>query len=316
MSAVRPGLTQRFAAAGAAWRDAHLYSLASSLGRLGSRPLGNVLTLGVMALALALPLCLTLLLGDLEKLSGSLRDSREIAVFLKPGADEAAAAALAETWRADPRVAGVELRSPAQGLAELRSMRDLDEALAALDANPLPWVLVFTPVAGSDDAALAAALGELPLADFVQHDAQWRERLAAWLDLGRRLAAVVAALLGLGVLLVVGNTVRLEIQGRADEIAIQRLLGATDGFVRRPFLYYGLCQGLLAGLLALGVAALARQALQPAVGALVASYGGEFSLALPGLAQVAGVLLGGAALGWAGAFLAVGQHLRRAEAQA
>src|SRR5690606_19295051 len=148
---------------------------------------------------------------------------------------------------------------------------------------------------------------------FVQHDALWRERLAAWLGLGARLAWVVALLLGLGALLVVRNTVRLDIQGRAEEIAILQLLGATDRFVRRPFLYLGAWYGLFAGVLALALLVAAVLALRGPVAALAGSYG-DVAPPLPAsLAAGAAALLALATLlGWLGAWLAAGHHLRQA----
>ena len=299
-----------------AWRDLHLYSLFSSIGRMMQRPWATALTVGVMAVALVLPLCLAMLIGNIEKLSGSFRESREVSLFLAPKADEAAAQALAQQLRADAQVQGVLLRTPEEGLAEFREMADFADALALLEDNPLPAVLVVTPVTGIDPLVLAQRLRALPGIDFVQHDAQWRARLSAWLDFGRRLALVMAALLGVGVLLVVGNTVRLDIQGRAEEIQTVQLLGATDGFVRRPFLYLGAWYGLFAGLLALAVAALAPWFLRAPVAALVESYGSRFQMSglAPSLALAALAL--SVALGWLGAWLAAGHHLRSSVANA
>ena len=127
-----------------------------------------------------------------------------------------------------------------------------------------------------DGATLAGELRTRPEIELVQHDAVWRQRLSAWLEFGRQLTLVVAALLGLGVLLVVGNTVRLEIGARRDEIAVLQQLGATDGFVRRPFIYLGAWYGLAAGVAALGLLALAAALLQPSLAALSGSYGSGF----------------------------------------
>jgi cell division transport system permease protein len=210
-----------------------------------------------------------------------------------------------------PGSESVLLRSPEDGLAEFRQMADFAGALALLDYNPLPAVLVVTPLPGADAAGLAETLRNLPEADFVQHDAEWRTRLNAWLGFGRRLTWLVAGLLGLGMLLVVGNTVRLDIQSRAEEIQTVQLLGATDGFVRRPFLYLGAWYGALAAVLAIGVALAAQLALQAPVATLVETYGSGFELRGIGLTTALGVLLGAMALGWLGAWLAAGHHLRQ-----
>lgn len=292
-----------------AWREQHLYSLVSSLGRLLQRPFATLLTVGVMAVALALPLGLGLGLGNIERFSGSVSESREIGVFLKPDVDVEKARSLASGIGQRDDVAAVSVRTPEEGMAEFRAMSDLAGALDVLDENPLPTVLVVQP--RDDGDALAAALRELPEADIVQHDAVWRQRLSAWLAFSERVVQVVAVLLGLGVLLVVGNTVRLDIGARSEEIAVLQHLGATDAFVRRPFLYLGAWYGLAAGLLAGGMLLAAGLLLQGRLSALVASYGTQFALSGPGWRGTLGLLAGAAAMGWLGAWLATGHHLRR-----
>lgn len=297
-----------------AWRESHLRGLASGLGRIARRPWATLLTVGVMAIALALPLGLWLALKNVERFSGSVRESREIGLFLKPEVTTARASELAEALRRRGDVAAVTLRTPEQGLVEFREMSDLAGALEVLEDNPLPTVLVVVPDAGRESvggAALADSLRALPEADIVQHDAVWRQRLDGWLAFGERLVWVVGALLGLGVLLVVGNTVRLELASRAEEIGVLQLLGATDGFVRRPFLYLGAWYGLAAGALALALLFVVRLALQAPLSRLIASYGGTFALQGPGAAGIALIIAGTIALGWLGAWLASGHHLRR-----
>ncbi|HEX5755759.1 MAG TPA: permease-like cell division protein FtsX [Arenimonas sp.] len=292
-----------------AWREHHLYSLASALQRFRQRPVATGLTVGVMAVAIALPLGLALALANIDRFAGNIAASRDIGVFLKPEVEVARAEALAAQWRQRADVEEVQLRTPEEGLAEFRAMSDLAGALEVLEENPLPVVLILRPT--GDGVALADELKQLPEAEIVQHDALWRQRLQAWIGFGQRLSEVVAVLLGLGVLLVVGNTVRLDIGARGEEIAVLQHLGATDGFVRRPFLYLGASYGLAAGALALGLLAAAAQALQPALAALIASYGVDFALAGPGWRGAAAVLLAAATLGWLGAWLATGHHLRQ-----
>lgn len=292
-----------------AWRDQHLYSLVSSFGRIAQRPLSTGMTVGVMAVALALPLGLGLALSNLERFSGNVQASREIGVFLKTEVDATTAQRIADEIAARPDVAGVKLKSPAEGLAEFKAMSDLGSALDVLDDNPLPTVLLVQP--RDDGAALAEALRQRPEVDLVQHDAVWRQRLSAWLAFGARVVWVLAALLGLGVLLVVGNTVRLEIGARVEEISILQQLGATDGFVRRPFLYLGAWYGLAAAALALALLALAGLALQAPLVALIASYGSQFRFDGLDWRVASAVLGGGLLLAWLGAWLATGHHLRR-----
>jgi len=290
------------------WFDHHLYSFVASLGRVARRPWATALTVGVMAVALALPLGLWLVLGNVERFAGNVQQAREISVFLKPAVDGAQAQALAQALRGRGDIDKVALRTPQQGLEELRAS-GLGEAISAVGANPLPSLLVITPK--GDEALLASSLQQLPEADLVQHDAVWRQRLDGWLRFGGRVALVLAALLGLGALLVVGNTVRLDIQSRREEIGVQQLLGATDGFIRRPFLYLGAWYGLAAGAFAIGLLTLAAIALRAPLAELASSYGSRFMLIGFDLPTTVGVIFGAAALGWFGAGIVTGHYLRQ-----
>ena len=301
-----PGALAKFRA----WREQHAYSLVSSLGRFFQRPFATLLTVGVMAVAIALPLALGIALANLQRLSGSLQSSREVAAFLRVDVDATQAERLATELRARRDVAAVELRTPEQGLAEFRQLSGLGEAAALLSDNPLPSVLRVTPIAG-DGARLARQLEARPEVELVQYDAAWRQRLAAWLGFGKTLALVLASVLGLGVLLVVGNTVRLDIGNRREEIAVLQQLGATDGFIRRPFIYLGAWYGFAAGAAALGLLALAGALLQPSLADLAGSYGSAFALRGPEPAAAAALLLATGFVGWLGAWLASGHHLRQ-----
>jgi len=292
-----------------AWREQHAFSLVSSLGRFFQRPFATLLTVGVMAMAIALPLGLGIALGNLQRLSGSLQASREIGLYLRVEVDAAQAERLATELRARRDVSAVELRTPAEGLAEFRKLSDLGEAVAMLGENPLPTVLRVTPL--DDGAALAAQMRVRPEVELVQHDEGWRRRLDAWLGFGTTLVLVLAGVLALGVLLVVGNTIRLDIGNRREEIAVLQQLGATDGFIRRPFIYLGAWYGLAAGAAALGLLALAALALRPSLAALAGSYGSGFALHGPPAMAVVALLMASTFIGWLGAWLASGHHLRQ-----
>jgi cell division transport system permease protein len=294
-----------------AWREQHLYSFFSSLGRLAQRPMATLLTVLVMALALALPLLLYLALLNAQQLHGDLHDAGAISVFLKPQLERAAVDAATARVRGRADVSAVVVRTPEQGLEEFRGQSGFAEALGVLRENPLPAVLLVTPRDAAHAADLVATLGKEPDVDLVQYDAAWRQRLDAILGAATRVAQVLAALLALAVLLVVGNTVRVDIVGRGEEIAVMQMLGASSGFVRRPFLYTGLWYGAFSALLALLVIAAAEAALRVPLQALVASYDQRFAVhgldALPALATL-GI---GALLGWLGAWLAASRHLAR-----
>lgn len=292
-----------------AWFNHHIYSFVSSLGRALRRPWATLLTIGVMAVALALPLGLWAVLDNIGRFGGELQQSREITVFMKPALGLDRAQALATNLRGRGDVAAVKVKTPDEGLQELRERGGLGDAIDALGDNPLPSVLIVTP--RGDETALAESLSALPEADQVQRDAQWRKRLDGWLRFGGRVVWVLGLLLGLGALLVVGNTVRLDIQSRREEIGVLQLLGARDGFIRRPFLYLGAWYGLAAGALALGLLTLAAWSLRAPLADLAATYGSHFQLAGFAPQVLVGVLVGATLLGWLGAGVVTGHFLRQ-----
>jgi cell division transport system permease protein len=303
--------TQRFAG----WREHHGWSLAASLKRLGARPLGTLLTVAVMGVALALPLAFYLLLGNVQRMGDALGRNQSISVFMKTqqnaGGAETAAAALRE--RHD--VAGVSVRTPKDGLDELAKMQGFTGALQSLENNPLPFVLEVKPAPDlSADAvgSLVEAMKNLPGVDVVQDNGSWRSRLDALLGVGTRAVLVLATLLGIAALLVVGNTVRVDIQSRSAEIDVLVLMGASRAFVRRPYLYAGIWFGLFAGVLAVAIAAALELVMAAPVERLAAAYDGTVVFGgLPAWLFVA-VPLVSAALGWLGARLVSARQLRRA----
>ena len=294
-----------------AWREHHRLSMVASLQRLRARPLASALTLAVLSFALVLPLLFWLLLDNARALSGGVEDARAISAFLKPNVDTATTDELARRLRGRADVAAVQVKSPEQGLEEFRSQSGFADALRVLHYNPLPVVLVVTPrgLAGDATPALVSELQSDPAVDLVQYDAQWRQRLNAILAAVRRVAVVVAVLLALAALLVIGNTVRLDIQSRRDEIEVMQLLGASDGFVRRPFLYGGFWYGVFAGVLALMVIGVVEWALAAPLTQLALSYGDRFEFRGVTLAATALVVLASALLGWIGAWFAASRHL-------
>lgn len=304
---VRTSLRERLGA----WRDQHFYGFFSSLGRLAARPWASGLTVFVLGFALALPLLFWLVYDNARDLSGGMREAREITAFLKPSLDASAASALASELRKREDVVDVTLRTPAQGLAEFRQLSGFGDALDALQDNPLPSVLVVTPKPDGnlDEPPLLAALRADARVDLVQYDAVWRRKLSGILQLGERLVVVVAALLALATLLVIGNTVRMDIQARSAEISVMQTIGASNGFIRRPFLYAGFWYGLLGGLVALLIVGAVEFALAAPIRALIDSYSQRFALhgldALVAFALVAA----SAAIGWFGAYAVTTRHL-------
>ena len=299
------------------WARLHVQTLIGSLGRLAAQPLATAMTVAVIGIALALPASLYLLLANLQGLSGHWDDSVELSLYLEPGESEARATALAAEIGAWPEVAATGLITAEQALAQFRAGSGLGDAVDALERNPLPHLVTVQPAPGHQAPeaieALAQRLGELPEADVVQADADWVRRLFAMLEIARRLAAFAGALLAVGVLVIVGNTIRLDIQNRRDEIEVMKLVGGTDGFIRRPLLYGGTWYGLGGGLAALAVVQLGRFALSGPVERLSGLYGSGVRPAGLGWAGALGLVALGAILGWLGAWISTTRHLRRIE---
>ncbi len=308
----RPGW-RRIGSALRASAENHAYTLVASLGRLWGRPLASLMTVGVIAIALALPAGLHLALKNLRQLGDRWQVLGEISVFLGAGTDADTATRLADEIGARPDVASVRPIAPAEALADFRRHSGFDQALDGLPANPLPWVLVVSPtreaLAGSGHSALGPQLEALPEVDFAQFDMEWLNRFDALLHIGRRGALMIGVLLAVAVLLIVGNTVRLELQARRPEVEISKLLGATDGFVRRPFLYLGVWYGVLGGLLAASLIAAVLALSGPPVATLAGAYQSDFRILGLSLPETAGLIGAGGAIGWLGSWIAVGRQL-------
>lgn len=294
-----------------AWTQQHRESFRSSLRRLVERPWASILTVLVMGIALALPLLFFVLLDNARALSGGLREAREFTVFLHTTEATDAARRFAAELGQRKDVSAVALRTPEQGLAEFRQLSGFAEALDVLQDNPLPNVLVVSPIADSraGNPALLEELKADPRVDMVQYDATWRQRLSAILEFGARAMQALTILLGLATLLVVGNTVRMDIQARAEEIAVVQLMGASDGYVRRPFLYAGFWYGLFGGTLAVIAVGLVELAVRGPLLELLASYQNRFALHGFGWREPLLVVAASSVLGWLGAWVVSTRYL-------
>ena len=285
----------------------HAQALVAAFGRIIRRPAGSLLTVLVIAIALALPGILWLLVKNAQAAAGTVTSSLELAVYFKTDTAIERAEQLAAAARQRKDVARVTLVSAEQGLAEFREYSGFGAALDALEGNPLPHVLTVEPQpmaaspAGID--ALRQHLETWPEVEVVKLDGEWVKRLAAILDLARQAVAVFAALLGVGVLVLVGNAIRVEIGARRAEIEVTKLVGGSNAFVRRPFLYSGLVFGFLGGATALVVLLALSELLGAPVARLAALYGGGFSLAGPTVLEALALLGGATALGWFGAWV-------------
>lgn len=299
----------------ASWREHHGWSAAASLRRLMSRPVGTLLTVAVMALALALPLTFYLLLGNVQKLGEVLGQNQTVSVFMQTGQTGPAVDMAAKKLRERADVASVVVKTPQQGMDELAKMQGFSGALNTLDSNPLPYALEVLPTPGLDADAvnrLVTELRGLQGVDLVQDSGTWRQRLDALLGVGNRVVLILAALLALAVLLVVGNTVRVDIASRSEEIGVLMLVGASRAFVRRPYLYAGIWYGLFSGALAVGIAVLVEMALAEPVTRLSHVYDGKLQVGTLPLWLLGAVPVAAAVLGWLGARLVSAWQLRKA----
>jgi cell division transport system permease protein len=299
------------------WFARHAQTLLGSLGRMVEHPLAAFMTMAVIAIALALPLLLNVFLQNTRTATANWNQVFDISVYLDKKAAGTRVQALAKQLRSRADVAAVRVITADEALLQFRRASGFGNALDALRDNPLPDTLVVTPALGASTPAgtegLRRAIAATADVQAVQIDTEWVQRLYTLLDILRRIIWLTGALLGLGVVLVVGNTIRLDILNRRAEIEVMKLVGATDGFARRPFLYSGVWYGLGGGLLALILVAVAVGMLAQPVETLAGLYGSQFRLSGLGLdlgAAVLGVSIG---LGWFGSWLAATRHIRAIE---
>jgi cell division transport system permease protein len=302
------------------WLERHAQTLVASAGRLARAPFATVLTVGVIGLGLALPACLRLVVVNARSVTAGLEETVQVSVYLKPGLAPEQARRAERGIAARNDVIETTLVTPEEGLKELEARAGFGDALKALEANPLPWAIMVRPAPQFDSpAAVETLVGELkslPDVELVQVDTEWVRRLEAILEALRRIVVVAAGLLALGVVAIVGNTIRLDINSRRDEIEVTKLVGGSNAFVRRPFLYSGTWYGLAGGLAAWGLVAAVVALLAPAVETVATLYSSGFRLAgLDGPAV--GLLVGGGTLlGWLGSWVTASYHLRRIEPRA
>jgi cell division transport system permease protein len=300
-----------------AYFSRHAQVLIGSLGRIVHQPFATLMTMGVIAVALALPLFLSLLLQNARSATGNWNEAYDLSVYMDKKAGAVRVQSLAKQLRQRGDVATVHIITAEQALAEFRSDSGFGSALDALADNPLPDTLVVTPTLAASTPqgteTLKAAIAAMSDVQSVQIDTEWVKRLHAMLDLLRRVVLLTGGLLGIGIVLIVSNTIRLDILNRRAEIEVMKLVGASDGFTRRPFLYTGIWYGLGGGLLALLLVAVASMVLARPVAQLAFLYGSGFGL--EGLKVITGLAVLGLSVGlsWIGSWLAATRHIRAIE---
>ncbi len=287
-----------------------------TLLKLLANPLGSLLTWLVIAISLTLPGALWMALDNMEQLSGRFQESGRITLYLTPQTPATDGQALSDRIAGLESVASTEFIDADTVLDEFRTNSGLEAALDFLPQNPLPSVILVEPPLGLQQAQLLELLEQLKsnhLVDSVQVDMAWVERLLAMLALAERLIGVLGLLLALAILLVVGNTIRLAIAARVDEIRVVKLVGGTNAWVRRPFLYTGLWYGMVGGLLAWLLLIICWLVLRGPVADLAQLYGSAFVLQPLDAGAAMVLLLSAMLLGWLGAWWSVSRHLDQIE---
>lgn len=294
------------------WLTHHWHSLALALRRLTESPFAASFSILVIGVALSLPTGLYLSLTNIQRLAGQTSTDPRITVFLKAEIDAARGHQLAEHLNTNAAVANVAFISREQGLKSLEQ-GGLADLLAGLESNPLPHAISVTPKPSEAEAIeqLAADLRKRPEIDHVTLDSDWAKRLTALMRFGETLVWMLAGILGLALAAITGNTIRLQIYALRQEIEVSRLIGATDRFIRRPFLYYGALQGLLGGVAGWAMIMAAKLGLAKHVDKLASAYGTEFPLIGLDLVETLAMLATATLLGLIGAYLAVNHSLRQ-----
>ena len=293
----------------------HLLSARQALVKILRQPFGSLLSLLMLSVALALPLALYLGVESTQAWVGKLTATPQISLFMELSAEDADLAAVKSSLAGNPKVKSVSFVSKAEALAGLEKRNGLDGLAADLDSNPLPDAFVVTPVTlepGELDM-LQKELSGLPMVESAQFDASWAKRLYGMVELVRHLTLFLGAALGLALVLVTHNTIRMQILAHRDEIEVSKLIGASDNFIRRPFLYHALWQGVLAGLIAWGLTSWLVATANPAVREFAQLYNERLELRTLSPLELLAMLAATGVLAMLGARLAANHHLRQIE---
>lgn len=319
MAAVKPAkkkATSRSDGPVAAWAARHISTAAAAFGRLASQPFSSLMTILVIGVTLALPAAMHLVIKNAQSISASWDNALDFSVYLKAETSSDDAQRLADIIGQRADVARVTLISAEDALADFREHSGFGEALDHLTVNPLPHTLVVRPSDVNTELSMGLLneeLGNLPQADFVQVDTEWVQRFHAILEIMQRAIAMGAGLLGAAIVVIIGNTIRLDIQSRREEIEVTKLIGASNAFVRRPFLYSGLWYGLGGGILALALVLYGLFALEGPVARLAGLYNSGFEVLALDFPESSMIIATGVALGLVGSWIAAARHMRRIE---
>ncbi len=295
----------------------HIQQAMASMGELWRNPISSMMTMAVLGVSLSLPAALQVLVKNAETITQSWNSAAEISLFVDERRSSQSIESLVMRLRTYPEVAQVHYIDRDQALDEFQRLSGFGEALSYLDSNPLPAVVTVTPTGKySSPAGARELLTKLqlePEVSFGRLDIEWLERLQAVVRLLERTVLAIAVLLVLAVVLVIGNTIRLAIMNRRSEIEVMKLVGATEAFIQRPFLYTGIWFGVIGGFLAWVIINLLVWYLDSALVDLLGLYGSSLQMQSLTIAELGQLILLASFLGWLGSYLSVRQHLRRIE---
>lgn len=298
------------------WATRHVSTSLGSLGRLLRQPFASLMIVLVIAVTLALPAAIGLVVKNARLVSSSWDNAFDFSVFLKRDLSLQEAKGLAELIAQRADIDTVELVSADEALAEFKAQSGFGEALDQLPENPLPHTLNVRPTPGNTSASLILLqeeIGNLPEAEYVQVDTVWVQRFHAILDIVRQAILIGAGLLGVAIVVIIGNTIRLDIENRREEIEVTKLIGASNAFVRRPFLWTGFWYGLFGGLMALGLVHYSLYMLKAPVARLSGLYQSNLAASSLDLAESGAIVAIGVFLGLFGSWVTTARHMRRIE---
>ena len=295
----------------------HLRVSLDSLGRLYAQPVATLMTATVIAIALALPVGLYIALDNVDQLSSDWDSSMQISLFLHTHVNKRDAQKLMQRLEKHKNIKKIEFIDKEKGLQQFREISGFGDALKYLDNNPLPIVLVVHPKINNNQpdrtTALVEELGKNKLVELAQLDVQWVKRLYTFLEIANRSILVISSMLAIAVLLIIGNTIRLDIQNRREEIEVSKLIGASDAFIRRPFLYTGTWYGAIGGTMAWIITQISLLLMENPIHKLALLYHSDFRLSGLGAVNTLLLLLFSCLLGLAGSWIAVSRHLKEIE---
>ena len=297
-----------------AYRDQHAHALFSSLGRLVAAPFTSLMTITVLAIAMSLASGFYLVVVNLQLVAGDMETGDQISLFLKDDIADAEAKKFADSIKKNPHVRQAKLISRKEALQEFKTYSGFGAAIDILEVNPLPIVIQVVPNHSLEDKPglerLFAGLEQAPEVDIAQIDMQWLERLQSILQVARQAGTLLSFLLGIGVLFIVGNTIRLELHNRRDEVIIAKLVGATNSFIQRPFLYTGFWLGFISGVAAWFITTGMMLILWRSVDKLSGLYGGTFHMQFLSFSETLALLLIASLLGISGALGVLSYQVR------